>query len=70
MEHKDLYQELFSRLYRRLEVLHYVCNAAAIEIDKARTESARLLLDHLDQIAYPEGKDVFAEKLKALLGDL
>ena len=71
MEHqRDPYKEMYIHLYRRLEILQHICNFVRNKIDDTLSQSSSLYLEHLDQLAYPEGRRQFMEKLDALFETL
>jgi len=70
MEQKDHYKEMYLHLYRKLEILQCICDAASVVLDDTHSDSAGLYLDHRDHLAFPNGKDEFMQKLKELLKNL
>jgi len=61
---------MYLHLYKKLEILQYICNAVSVILDDTFSDSSGLYLDHRDHLAFPNGKNEFMQKLKALLDDL
>jgi len=61
---------MYIHLYRKLEILQHICDAATVILDDTHSGSAGLYLDHRDHLAFPNGKDEFMQKLSELLKDL